>query len=94
MSIWKSHLGSQATYRALMEVFVRAGRMDCAKSVVEILKEGAELTDTPQAGTAETADHGDWCLILISCVGSMGAPELSYTISYTVSIKSRRDNLE
>ena len=55
MSTWKSHLGSQATYRALMEVFVGAGRMDCAKSIVEILKEGAEMTDKPQAGTAETA---------------------------------------
>ena len=47
MSKWKSGLGSAATYRALMEVFVKAGRMDCAKNVVEILKEGAEIPESP-----------------------------------------------
>ena len=45
LSIWKSGLGSQATYRALMEVFVKAGRVDCAETIVEILSEGAEMTD-------------------------------------------------
>lgn len=50
--MWKSGLGSQATYRALMEVFVRAGRLGCAKSVVEILREGAEATDTPPQGAS------------------------------------------
>ena len=39
--MWKSGLGNQATYKALMEVFVKAGRLDCAKTIVEILKEGA-----------------------------------------------------
>ena len=53
MSKWKSGLGSAATYKALMEVFVKARRMDLAESVVEILKEGAEVTDelNPQPGT-------------------------------------------
>ena len=35
-----------------MEVFVRAGRLDCATSVVGILKEGAETTDLPPQGTS------------------------------------------
>ena len=54
MSRWKAGLGSQATYRALMEVFVRAGRLDCAQTIVAILKEGAEITETAhgRAGTA------------------------------------------
>ena len=36
-----------------MEVFVKAGRMDLAGNVVQILKEGAEVTDelNPQPGT-------------------------------------------
>jgi hypothetical protein len=56
LSKWKSGLGSAATYRALMEVFIRAGRMDCAKNVVQILKEGAEMADElpPQPGTIIT----------------------------------------
>jgi F0F1-type ATP synthase epsilon subunit len=56
LSKWKSGLGSAATYRALMVVFVKAGRMDCAKNVVQILKEGAETTDElpPQPGATET----------------------------------------
>jgi pentatricopeptide repeat protein len=41
-----SRVGSAATYRALMEVFVRAGRMRCAESVAEILKEPG-TTETP-----------------------------------------------
>ena len=44
LSIWKSGLGSQATYRALIEVFVRAGRVNCAETIVAILSEGAEMT--------------------------------------------------
>ena len=51
--MWKSGLGSQATYKALMEVFVKAGRLDCAKTIVEILKEGADMTDA-SSGTAES----------------------------------------
>ena len=50
---WKSGLGSKATYRALMEVFVKAGRIDLAESIVKILKEEAEVIDEsiPQPGT-------------------------------------------
>ena len=56
MNKWKSRLGSAATYRALMEVFVKAGRMDLAESVVQILKEGAEVTgeSPPRPGTVVT----------------------------------------
>ena len=56
LSTWKSRLGSQATYRALVEIFVKAGRVDCAEAIVEILKEGAEtpITDTPPSGAAGT----------------------------------------
>ena len=60
-----------------MEVFVRAGRMDCVKSVVEILKEGAEMTDTPQTGTAETAgtcrptNRANSVTYVINGIGSM-----------------------
>ena len=45
MSVWKSRLGSQAAYKALMEVFVKAGKVDCAETIVEILSEGTEMTD-------------------------------------------------
>lgn len=57
--MWKSRLGSQATYRALMEVFVRAGRLDCTKSIVEILKEGAETDTPPVAGAAGKSTNYD-----------------------------------
>ena len=40
--IWKSRQGKGATYRALMDVFVRAGRLDCAETIVGILKEETE----------------------------------------------------
>ena len=50
MNIWKSTLGRRATYKALMEVFIRAGRRDCAATVVDILKEGAEYA-TCTSGT-------------------------------------------
>ena len=33
-----------------MQVFVKAGRLDLAESVVEILKEGAEVTDELSKG--------------------------------------------
>lgn len=68
--MWKSHLGSQATYRALMEVFVRAGRMDCTKSVVEILKEGAEMTDIP-AGTCRPTNQASSVTYVINGIGNM-----------------------
>ena len=38
LGIWKSRLGSGATYRALTEVFFKAGRLDCADAVCGILK--------------------------------------------------------
>ena len=56
--MWKAGLGSQATYKALMEVFVKAGRVDCAETIVEILKEGAEMTEAssgPQGGSTSVA---------------------------------------
>ena len=58
MSKWKSGLGRAATYRALMEVFVKAGRIDLAESIAEILKEGAEVTDesNPQPGIVVTQE--------------------------------------
>ena len=59
MNKWKSGRGSAATYRALMEVFVKAGRMVLAESVVEILKEGAEMTDEspPRAQPGTVVTH-------------------------------------
>ena len=47
MSKWKAGLGSKATYKALMKIFVDAGRVDCAQIVVDILKEGAETSNRP-----------------------------------------------
>ena len=38
LSIWKSRLGSAATYKALIEVFVKAGRLDYAELVCSILQ--------------------------------------------------------
>ena len=38
LGIWKSRLGSGATYRALIEVFFKAGRLDCADAVCDLLK--------------------------------------------------------
>lgn len=49
LSMWKSRLGSQATYRTLMEVFIKAGRPDYAKTIVEILK-GADMISQSPAG--------------------------------------------
>ena len=36
---WKSDLGKAATYRALIEVFFRAGRLDYAEFVCNLLKD-------------------------------------------------------
>ena len=44
LGIWKSRLGREATYRALIEVFFRAGRLDYADAVCDILKEISEST--------------------------------------------------
>ena len=39
LSIWKSRLGSAATYKALIEVFMKAGRRDYAEIVCSLLKD-------------------------------------------------------
>ena len=39
MSIWKRRLGSAATYKALIEVFMKASRLDCAEFVCDLLKD-------------------------------------------------------
>ena len=44
LSTWKLRLGSKATYMALMKIFVDTGRVDCAETIVDIMKEGAEIT--------------------------------------------------
>ena len=44
-----------------MEVFVRAGRLDCTKSIVEILKEGAETDTPPEAGAAGKGRSTIYC---------------------------------
>jgi pentatricopeptide repeat protein len=38
LGLWKSRLGSGATYRALIEVFFKAGRLDYADAVCDLLK--------------------------------------------------------
>ena len=37
LGTWKSRLGSGATYRALIEVFFKAGRLDYAEFVSRLL---------------------------------------------------------
>ena len=37
LRIWKSRLGSGATYRALIEVFFKAGKLDYADAVCSLL---------------------------------------------------------
>ena len=39
LSIWKCRLGNRATYKALIEVFMKAGRLDYADFVRGILKD-------------------------------------------------------
>ena len=38
LNLWKSRLGGAATYKALIEVFVKAGRLDYAEFVCGLLK--------------------------------------------------------
>ena len=40
--IWKFRLGSGATYRALIEVFFKAGRLDYADAVCSLLKDSSD----------------------------------------------------
>ena len=42
LGIWKSRLGSGATYRALVEVFFKAGRLDYADAVCFLLKDSSD----------------------------------------------------
>ena len=42
LGIWKSRLGSRATYRALIEVFFKAGRLDYADAVCSLLKDSSD----------------------------------------------------
>ena len=42
LGIWKSRLGSGATYRALIEVFFKAGRLDYADAVCSLLKDSSD----------------------------------------------------
>ena len=42
LGIWKSRLGSRATYRALTEVFFKAGRLDYADAVCSLLKDNGD----------------------------------------------------
>ena len=42
LGIWKSRLGSGATYRALIEVFFKAGRLDYADAVCSLLKDSID----------------------------------------------------
>ena len=40
--IWKSRLSSGATYRGLIEVFFKAGRLDYADAVCSLLKDSSD----------------------------------------------------
>ena len=42
LGIWKSRLGSGATYRALIGVFFKAGRLDYADAVCSLLKDSSD----------------------------------------------------
>ena len=42
LGVWKSRLGSGATYRALIEVFFKAGRLDYADAVCSLLKDSSD----------------------------------------------------
>ena len=39
LGVWKTRLGSGATYRSLIEVFFKAGRLDCAEFVSGLFKD-------------------------------------------------------
>ena len=50
LSKWKSRLGSAATYRALVEVFIKAGKADYADAVCYLFKDadvGSKLISIP-----------------------------------------------
>ena len=43
--VWKSGLGKRATYRALIEAFIRAGQVAYADAVAETLSEQEDTAD-------------------------------------------------
>ena len=47
LSKWKSGLGSRATYKALIEVFIKAGKADYADAVCGVLREGVDPSPNP-----------------------------------------------
>ena len=52
LSMWKNRLGSGATYRALIEAFHNAGRVDLAKFVCELI---GDIGDTD--GMTQSLSH-------------------------------------
>ena len=48
LRVWKSGLGKKATYRALIEVFIRAGQVSYAHTVADILSEEEDTIDSAQ----------------------------------------------
>ena len=48
LSVWKSGLGKKATYRALIEAFIRAGQVSYAQTVADILSEEEDTSDSAQ----------------------------------------------
>ena len=49
LSLWKCGRGKQATYRALIQVFIRAGQVSYAQTVADILSE-EDTSDSVQHG--------------------------------------------
>ena len=52
LSKWKSGLGSRATYKALIEVFIKAGKADYADAVRDVLREGVDPSPNPDPTVA------------------------------------------
>lgn len=46
LGVWKSRLGGRATYRALIDVFFKAGRLDCADAVCGVLLDSEDINTT------------------------------------------------
>lgn len=44
MSKWKDNLGKEATYRALIEVFFKAGKVNYADAVCDLFKDPSKYT--------------------------------------------------
>ena len=49
LSMWKSRLGRSATYRLLIDTFLRAGRVHLAEFVCELLGEIGSKSGTTQS---------------------------------------------